>query len=144
LKKIQKALLLILVVVLALAIPANALEIMPRASKYISSYYADTFARANGDISMSFDITGVGRVDTIGADYIYLYEVNGGSIKRVAIYDQTNTPELIATNAFDNDGTLVYTNAISGRQYYAVVKFVAGKNGGSDTRNYTTVAVTAK
>jgi hypothetical protein len=122
----------------------NTTDPRQRASAYISAYYADTYARADGDISMSFTIVGSGRMESLGASSISLYEVNNGRITRVARYSQSTNPEFVATNLPTHSAQVVYSNAVSGRQYYAVVELFASKGGGSDSRTYTTALVTAK
>ena len=133
-------------------LPANALDtstgtaITPpqRASAYISGYIADTCALNNGNIAVAFTIIGSGRMDSLGATSISLYEISSGRITRVARYSQTTNPELSANNMTAYGTEIIFSNAVSGRQYYAVVELFASKGGGSDSRTYTTANVTAK
>ena len=109
------------------------------ASSYIISYAAVTVAGSGGSISVSFQITGTGIMDQIGATSITLYE-NGVAIRT---YQYTSYPGMMVYNINCNAGSFTCQGTV-GRSYYAFVVFQAGKGGAWDNRSMQTSAVTAK
>lgn len=77
-------------------------------------------------------------MDEIGASTIYIYEsTDGKSFTKVATYKSENFPAMIGS------GTTYYKTPVTylgkpGYYYYASVYCYAAKDGGSDTKNYTT------
>ena len=134
-----------MVIVLSLALPASASDMQVNASDYISSYSASVQADGGGDITIYFDIVGIGCMDQIGATEIYLYEKNGTLTKLVATYSYTDSAYADAMMGYDvywKMGNVSY-DGISGREYYARVYYISGVNGGSDTRFQLTKTITA-
>ncbi|MCL2627316.1 MAG: hypothetical protein FWD44_01285 [Oscillospiraceae bacterium] len=110
-----------------------------RGSIYINSYGAGVTAGNNGSITVSFNITGRGIMDEIGATRILLYE-NGSLIRT---YLNTNTSGMMGYNKSLHASSVTYTG-VAGRAYFASVSFKCGKDGGWDTRSLTTNTVTAR
>ena len=109
-----------------------------RNSNYISSYSAAPYAAGNGKVTIYFDITGTAKMDKIGSTLISIYE-NGLFVKS---YSSTSTPSMIADDTNFHCSSVTYSG-VAGRSHYAVVKLYAGKNGGGDSRTYTTKTITA-
>ena len=89
-------------------------------------------ANGNGKVSVQYDISGTGVMDEIGVKTITIYE-NGVSVKT---FTYTTTPSMMAYNKSSHYGSVSY-NGVSGKSYYAIVTFWAGKQGGGDSRTPT-------
>lgn len=133
-KKVLRRLLLIVLCLLFVTVPSFAAS--PRSSEYIMGTSADITYKNNGNILISFSISGTSVMTDIGATLIELYEWNeaGDSIKRVATYRYTDPG--YSHMMGHNDG--IYTSYVTyngtvGRQYYARVHLKAGNSSGSDT-----------
>ena len=109
-----------------------------RNSEYIASYSAIPYAEGNGKVTVYFEITGVAKMDLIGSTTISIYE-NGALVQT---YSSANNPSMVAINKNFHGSSVTYSG-VAGRSYYATVTFYAGRNGGGDSRNYTTITITA-
>lgn len=123
------------VLVLALLISTAAF-----AAETSSLYIAATNAyitRSGDDVNIYFYI--VGRdiyMDKIGATKIFLYEQNGSTWSRVITFDSDDsqyTSAMLGTNTGIKSSHVTYTEGSATKNYYAIVKFYAEKDGGSDT-----------
>jgi len=91
-------------------------------------------------MAVTVDVSGVGSMDEIGASLIYIYESRDGkSFSKVETYSSEDYPEMLGS------GTTYYKTPVTylgepGYYYYASVYCYAAKDGGSDTKNYTTSA----
>lgn len=89
-------------------------------------------------MAVTVDVSGVGAMDEIGATRIYIYEsTDNKNFTKVATYKSEDFPEMIGS------GTTYYKTPVTylgepGYYYYASVYCYAAKDGGSDTKNYTT------
>ncbi|MDR2570204.1 MAG: hypothetical protein LBD23_07885 [Oscillospiraceae bacterium] len=110
-----------------------------RGSIYISNYSAGMTAGSNGNVTISYHITGMGTMDEIGSTVIVIFE-NGVQIKT---YLHTNTSGMMGYNKAIHGGTITYAGTI-GKTYNAGVVYMAGKNGGWDSRTLVSNTVTAK
>jgi len=138
---------LFLFLIVAVCLPVAAAYAIPRASLYISNYLATTDPTGSGGVRVSFSITGTGPMDTIGATDIDLYEKPSGSSKWTLIkhfdYTQNGNSNMMGYNKNSHASYVSYAG-VSGNQYYAIVYFWAGKDGGGDSRPYTTSTITAQ
>jgi len=93
----------------------------------------------NGNVTVWFNIVGTDTMDRIGSTRIEILE-NG---RIVHTYFHTSTAGMMGSNRVFHAGNITYQGVI-GRQYSAQVTFLAGRDGGSDTRNMRTGTVTAR
>ena len=114
------------------------------ASQFIIRHAAYMHAEGHGRVSVWFDITGVGRMEEIGATKILLYErtSQSASWRLVRTYHYLQHDDMLATDTSFH-GSHVSYNGVAGRSYYAVVHLWAGRNGGGDSRVRTTGIVVA-
>ena len=106
-----------------------------------SLYIAATNAyiiRSGDDVTVYFYIVGRSLMDQIGAKKILLYERvgDGNSWLLVKTFNSTDsqyTSALLSTNASAKSSSVTYTEGSATKDYYALVKFYAEKDGGSDT-----------
>ena len=122
----------------ALVIPTFAAD--TRASDQISMYYMDV-STSKGSIDIEFSIKGVGTVDKLGCQSIYIYERNGDTlryVKRVLEDDDG----MSATNTFTH-ANLISCTAEAGVQYEVTVTLFAENSAGRDTR-YKIFSVTGE
>ena len=123
------------VLVLALLISTAAFAV-ETSSLYIAATNA-YITRSGDDVNVYFYIVGrSASMDVIGATKIYLYEQNGTTWSLVKTFDSDDsqyTSDMIAMNTFTKSSHVTYTEGDATKNYYAVVKFYAEKDGGSDT-----------
>lgn len=143
--KIQKCTSALLVLVLLLTavepvIAANTGDtIAPMSSSYISFYYAN-ISGGNGKITVNFNITGTGKMTSIGATKVQIKNSSGTTVKT---FYSTTTDGMLGSNRTSYSSSVTYSGASSNSKYYAVVSFKAADSTGSDTASYTTGYATA-
>ena len=113
-----------------------------RASEYLSSYQAYCTPYSSGIIRVNFNVTGKGIMDKVGAESITI-ESDAGGWHPVAYISGTISNGLLTANAGTYIGYYDYIYATPGVNYRAIVACYAEKDGGSDSKNYTTTGVTA-
>lgn len=121
---------------------ANAFD--TRASNFIDHCYAEIQSTSRGNISISYFISGVGKMDEIGAFAIYVYEDEGNGFRRVEEFFSSD-PEfsyMISNNTMVCSEEVSYNGTI-GNRYYAQVFFLASNDLGEDTDSFTTTIITA-
>lgn len=116
-----------------------------RTNAYIARTWATVERGDDGFLNIAFNISGMGKMDEIGATTAYLYEVDDTSTKTVAIFSYLNPQyaDMMGGNSSFHAGNLPY-NGIPGHRYYATVYYRAGDSTGSGTTSYTTSTVTAR
>lgn len=128
----------VLAVVMISSLFCTAASAAVQSSAYLDGYSASITPKANGDISVTVNVAGVGRMTEIGAKTIYIYESDDGvNFNRVATYESSKYPEMLGS------GTNYYKTPIThegttGYYYYAVVYVYAGNSSGGDSRRYET------
>ncbi|MDR2572412.1 MAG: hypothetical protein LBD23_19240 [Oscillospiraceae bacterium] len=110
-----------------------------RASSFINSYSTSLSTGGNGNVTVSFNITGTRIMTEIGTTRIELRE--NGTL--VAVYLHTNTSGMMGYNKFIHAGTVTY-KGVTGRSYIATVSFRAGNSDGSDSRTVLTNTIVAR
>ena len=109
------------------------------AAETSSLYIAATNAyitRSGDDVNVYFYVVGCNFMDKIGATKIFLYEQNGTTWSRVITFDSDDsqyTSAMLGTNTGIKSSHVTYTEGSASKNYYAIVKFYAEKDGGSDT-----------
>lgn len=132
-RKLVRNISLVLVLILLFSTAASAAV---TSSLYIAATNA-YITRSGDDVNVCFYI--VGRdiyMDAIGAKKIYLYEQNGTTWSLVKTFDSDESQyasHMIATNTSIKSDSVTYTEGSATKNYYAIVKFYAEKDGGSDT-----------
>lgn len=141
-RKFVKYLVLLFMVILILCTSVSASE---NSNAYIRSGGGYIHRWGLGDISVEFNVTGTGIMDTIGAHRVTVFRMksdtpDAGSDEVVATYWHGTYPGLMITNDF------FYSNSIRlqvepGHQYYAVIIFYATLDGGGDDMALSTYSV---
>lgn len=110
------------------------------AAETSSLYIAATNAyltRSGDNVNVYFYIVGCHTfMDRIGATKVYVYEQNGTTWSLVKTFDSDDslyTSDMIDTNTGAMSSHVTYTEGSAAKNYYAIVKFYAEKDGGSDT-----------
>lgn len=93
-----------------------------------------------GELRISYDINAVSSADEVGVLSIAIYRSTGAYVE--TIYGTTDNG-LVRTFAIKNMGTYSYTNAESGKFYYAEVTLYATIDGVTDSETITTATVKA-
>ena len=107
----------------------------PDASAYISSYSANVLNAGNGNLKVSFDITGTKTMTDIGASAIAIYKSTGSYVTTIYYFSDGRSNMMGSNKIYHSDTESIYVGAGS---YYAVVTFYAGNSTGSDSQNYKT------
>lgn len=132
-QKLVRSISLVLVLLMMFSTAASAAV---TSSLYISATNA-YITRSGDDVNVYFYIVGrAASMDVIGAKKIYVYEQNGTTWSLVKTFDSDDsqyTSHMIATNTSAKSDHVTYTEGSATKNYYAIVKFYAEKDGGSDT-----------
>lgn len=122
--------------------PAYANDgIMPLSSPTIMGQSASMKGgNVPGELRISFDINAKRSADEVGVLSIVIYRSTGAYVE--TIYGTTDNG-LVRTSAIKNAGTYSYTDAESGKYYYADVTVYATIDGVTDTETITTATVKA-
>lgn len=144
-RKIKKiALVFVCLVLMTAAICPTvfAAENSTQASLYLSNYGAVLYtgARGTGTLDIDFNVTATRRSDYVGISKVEFY-TSDGTLE--ATITGTVDNGLLRENATIIAGNYYYTGTI-GTSYYAVLTMYAERDGGSDSKLYTTNTVTAR
>lgn len=133
-----------LVLVLAFAVcPLNILAaagnddgsaVEPQASNYISSTYAD-ITNNGGSVTVSFNILGTNKMDSLGAQKIEIKNSSGTVVKTFYYY---NTAGMMGYSKYSHSNSVTWTGGSASAKYYAVVTFKAVLGTGHDDATYIT------
>ena len=125
---------LALVLTTLLATVAVATEVRARA--LIISHSCSASAGTDGEMDVTFSITGKKIMSTIGAKSIYFYVKNGNAWKFDKLYTQYYIG-MSAENKLTHGNTITYQGK-AGTEYKIVVTlFVEDSEGATDSRTYT-------
>lgn len=139
-KKSVRIFSLVCALAMALSVCASAAE--QRSSAYLSTYSAMLYAYEDGEVTVFLRATGTGLMDEIGATQITLYEAVGSGMFRTAkVYTSDEYPDMLCSGNQYCKVAARY-NGTSGNRYYAIIKVYAADSTGSDTKTYTTAAIT--
>lgn len=143
-KKTFNILLLLVAALFLLSTTASAVEeISPQSSDYIFGTYANITAGSNGDLIISFGVTGTAGMTELGASSIDIYENNGRTTTWIhTIYPTDPGCENMLGSGTYHRSDVTYTGTI-GYKYYARVHLSASNSNGGDTITKTTPTVTA-
>lgn len=136
-RKTCRVLSFILVLVLCSGIPAMAVD--ARTNEYIEDGSTSIVANGDGSITVSFYVTGTGRMTKIGASTIYIKNSSGTTVKT---YSYPTYSNLQGSNRMSYSSSVTYSGS-SGSYYYAVVVLYASNSNGSGTLQMTTSSVKA-
>ena len=114
--------------------------IAPHASYYISSVYAYS-SGGTGSITVHFNIVPTGKMTTLGATKVQIYNYNDTLVKT---FYSSSTSGMLASNVYAHSSSVTYYGATSGAKYYAIVYFEASNSSGGDSDYYVTAYATAK
>ena len=107
-----------------------------RASALIVSHSCSASAGTDGEMDVTFSITGKKIMSTIGAKSIYFYVKNGNTWKFDKLYTQYYIG-MSAENKLTHGNTITYQGK-AGTEYKIVVTlFVEDSEGATDSRTYT-------
>lgn len=127
---------LILALALIALFATNAAAMGMRASLLIASHSCSARAGTDGEMDVTFSITGKKIMSTIGAKSIYFYVKNGNTWKFDKLYTQYYIG-MSAENKLTHGNTITYQGK-AGTEYKIVVTlFVENSEGATDSRTYT-------
>lgn len=116
-------------------------EIMPLSSPTIMGQSACMDGgKVPGELRITFDINAKRSADEVGVLSIEIYRSTGAYVE--TIYGTTDNG-LVRTSALTHSGTYSYTNAESGKFYYAKVTVYATIGSLTDSETITTATVEA-
>ena len=130
------AAMLLFVFVLSISVMgANVPPDSPDASYYISSYSAKVINGGNGNLKVSFDVTGTSTMTRLGASAISIYRSTGSYVTSIYYFSAGRSAMMGSNTIYHSDVETIHVGAGS---YYAVVTFFAQNSSGSDTKTYQT------
>ena len=120
-----------------MSVSAYASDIAPYASDQIGAYDGDAIAVGNGPLAIEFSIEGTGKMSSLGAQRIRVYEdyySDGWAL--VKTFKQTD--EGMATSGKVSYGNTIYYDGISGMKYkIEITVFATDSKGVTDSRTIT-------
>ena len=135
-KTLKRCTSLILAIVLTTLLATTAAAAETRASTLIFSHSCVASLETDGEINVTFSITGKKIMSRIGAQSMYFYVKDGNTWTLSKSYGQYSTG-MSTTNKVTYDNTITYQGS-AGAQYKIVVTlFVKDSEGETDTRTYT-------
>jgi hypothetical protein len=135
-KTLKRCTSLILAIVLTTLLATTAAAAETRASTLIFSHSCVASMETDGEINVTFSITGKKIMSRIGAQSMYFYVKDGNTWTLSKSYGQYSTG-MSTTNKVTYDNTITYQGS-AGAQYKIVVTlFVKDSEGETDTRTYT-------
>ena len=125
----------ILAIVLTTLLVTTAAAAETRASTLIFSHSCVASMETDGEINVTFSITGKKIMSRIGAQSMYFYVKDGNTWTLSKSYGQYSTG-MSTTNKVTYDNTITYQGT-AGAQYKIVVTlFVKDSEGATDNRTY--------
>ena len=143
-KKIKRILCATLAVCMLIGILTTMASATERSSAYLDGYRAFLTAKGSGRVSVTVDVSGTNYMTDIGAETIYIFEsTDNVDFTMVATYEAEDYPDMMGSGSFYYETPIIHQGT-AGRYYIAVVEVYAARNGGSDSREYTTVSIRAR
>lgn len=130
--KNQKARILALLLALVCMLSVTAVAADMRASDYIDKYDIDAVATGGGDIAIKISVDGTGKMTSLGAEEIVVYEKISGRWMVAGYYDKSDSG-MVGTNtsAFSNT---IYFSGYTDTEYKIEVTIFSEDATGSDSR----------
>lgn len=127
-KRIVSALLAVMLL-LSATLPCYAVE--ARASQYFDGYIIGMSAPGNAQVTVSFSVLGMSKMDQIGAYYIRIEEeiATNKWITTFTAYGDQLPDKFYSYNAYDHGGDYTFTG-VPGVKYRAVMKAYAKNQNG--------------
>lgn len=143
-KRIKRLLCAVLTLCMLAGMMTTFASASERSSAYLSSYRAFLTAKGSGKVSVTVDVSGTNYMTDIGAETIYIYEsTDNVDFTLAATYEADDYSEMMGSGSFYYETPIIHQGT-AGRYYIAVVEVYAARNGGSDSREYTTVSIRAR
>lgn len=140
-KRLIRAVCLLLVFATLATVPAYAQEQSARASSYLSSYRAYCTKTSSTSVTVSFQVVGTDIMDEIGASTIKVqYSSDQVNWTTAKTFTKANYSSMTDTNTGSHAAELSCT-VPSGKYYRAKVTFYSAKDGGFGERDYTTTII---
>lgn len=142
LEKISLVFMCLFLITAATCQTAFAAENSTQASLYLSNYGAVLYQgpRGTGIIDIDFEVTATRISDYVGISQVEIYESDDTYVTTI---EGTVENGLLCEDDLIHMGNYDY-QGVSGKSYYAVLTMYAERDGGSDSKLYTTNTVTAR
>lgn len=140
-KNVLRIVTLIVVFVMMFTSPVFSGVALARNSDYIDSYRAYLYSPSKGEVQVWFELKANYTSDKVGATSIVLQVSDDQkSWTNVQTFKYWDYPNMMASDVISNV-TYVETNVESGHYYRACLNLYVERDGGSDSRFYTTGAI---
>lgn len=114
---------------------AGAIEVSPRASYYLDNYGASLYqGDASGSVIVEFTVSANEKADRVGVSRLSVYKGDGTYVTSIT---GSVANGLLKENVKTHLGGYTYYGEPN-EVYYMVLTMYAERNGGSDSRRYTT------
>lgn len=139
-KRMLALILGILMIFPCMAMAAQPEEIAPYSSNYFHCYGTTLGNQGNGVILITFSTTGTGICDTIGVANFWVEKLgDDGYWDNVTGVVPGQTASGVVTYTFSK-----YFQGVPGETYRVQVTFISVRNGGAETKSYTSARITAR
>lgn len=136
-KKLIRAICMLLVCSLLFAVPAQAASVVePRASAFFSSYGTDLYKASSTSFEIWFDVdANASTMQVLGVREIIVYRsADQQSWTKMRTYTMDNYPEMVDQNTGSHAGYVTYNYATTGYYYRAYITFYAKNSTGIGER----------
>lgn len=122
----------LLAAVLVFSASMSCYAVEARASKYFDGYLLAMSAQGNNQMTVSFTVYGMSKMNQIGAYYIRIEEeiATDKWITTFTAYGDKDPDKFYSYNAYEHGGDYTFTG-VPGVKYRAVMKAYASNNSGS-------------
>ena len=142
-KRFVRLVCLVLVFVMILAIPANAIENTARGSDYFGSRSCYLWKTSSTQFQVWFDVTAMGIMDELGASTVKVQRsADGENWEDMQTYRKANYSNMICENTGMHASYVTYSGAQPGYYYRAYVCFYAKNSDGIAQYNSYTSSIT--
>lgn len=139
----KKAISFFLAAIMLLGITGTVSAIELRASQNLRSYHVGLSAKGNGQMLITYDVSGVREQDKIGVESIEIEHKtspNSAWTYYDTLYGSTH-PDFYAYKTDTHEGE-IYFSGVPGESYRITITFYAEKGATSDTGEKTSLGVT--
>ena len=105
-----------------------------QSSAYLDAYRAMLTADPHGEMVITVDVSGAGRMSKLGVNTICVYEsTNGTDFYWIATYEKEDYPGMMGSGTVFYEDVITFQGVV-GRYYYATAFVYAGNSTGGDER----------
>ena len=124
--------------VMLLMVSVSACAAEPRNSNYFNSYGVSLSRLGDGDIRITFSCDAVGTASQLGVSSFSVYKYDGSEWDRVSGPNSGSYGYGVSSYSFSRT-----FYGVAGEKYRVEASFLCSKNGGVETKSYTSGSIVA-